>query len=150
LRDRLPAEFTAPDDERLVQKAAALQISEQRGDRPVDFGSVDGQILFLALVSVPVFLLMAAAGIELHEPHAPLDQPPRDQALSAKPGGAVRQFVVRRPRLIQAVHFKRLGRFGRQIEGLGRGRLKLKGKLIRGDPGRQLGIAGPRGKMLSV
>jgi hypothetical protein len=87
---------------------------------------VDEQVSLPGPDGVPIFLLVAAARIKLHEAHAPLDQPPGNQALPAKIRRAIRQFVVRRPRLIEAIHLNRLGRLGRKIEGLGRCRLKLK------------------------
>ena len=38
LGGRLPAELAAPDDQRLVEQAAALQVLEQAGDRLVGVG----------------------------------------------------------------------------------------------------------------
>ena len=37
LGHRRAAEFAAPDDERVVEHAALLQVVDQRGRRPVDF-----------------------------------------------------------------------------------------------------------------
>src|SRR5262245_26507200 len=112
LRDGLAAEFATPDNERFVQEATPLEISKKGTDRPIDFGRVDRQILFLAVVGVPILLLVAATGVNLHEPHATFDHAAGDQALPAEPGGAVGQLVIRRPRLVDAVHLDRLGRLG--------------------------------------
>src|SRR6266536_4187637 len=84
LRHRLPAKLAAPDDQRLVQQPAPLQVRQERMNRPIDLGSVDLQVLLDAVVGVPVLLVVSAAGVDLHETDAALDQPPRDQTLPAE------------------------------------------------------------------
>src|SRR6266536_2175365 len=73
LRHRLPAKLAAPDDQRLVQQPAPLQV------------------LLDAVVGVPVLLVVSAAGVDLHETDAALDQPPRDQTLPAEMRRAIGQ-----------------------------------------------------------
>ena len=71
------AEFAAPDDQRAVEQAALLQVGEQRGGGRVDFGGACRQAVFDVLVMIP------AAGPDLHEAHAALDEAARDQQLSS-------------------------------------------------------------------
>src|SRR4029077_10063505 len=100
LHGRLPAELAAPDDQRFIEHAATFQVGDQRGDGAVDFGAVDEEVLFDAVVGVPVFLLMAAARIYLHVTNAAFDEPPGDQTLAAEMGRAERQAMRSRSRFI--------------------------------------------------
>ena len=104
---RLAAELAAPDDQRLVEQAAALQVLDQAGDRLVGVAGVLGVVGDQVGVGVPVVVVVGAAGIDLDEAHAALDQPPRDQAFAAEVG---------RSRLVDAV--ERAG--SRAIPGRGR------------------------------
>ena len=82
LGERSPSELPAPDDQGLFQEPARLEILDQSRDRPVDFPR--RRVVpprDLAMV-VPFFLVAAVRA--LHEPHAPLDQPSRDQALPSE------------------------------------------------------------------
>ena len=80
---------------------------------------------------------LKAAGrvVELHEPHASFDQPPRQQALPAENLGR---------RLVQSVSRRGGRRFRRQIESLGRLALHAIGQLERFDAGTQATIIGAR------
>ena len=91
-------------------------------------------------VGVPVVVVMGAAGVDLDEADAALDQPPGDQAFAAEIGGA---------RLVDAVERAGLGRFLAQIDGLGRGLLHAKGQLVAGDSRGQLRVVGTRGEVAS-
>ena len=62
-------------------------------------------------VGVPVVVVVGAAGVDLDEADAALDQPPGDQALAAEVGGT---------RLVDAVELAGLGRFLAQVDGFGR------------------------------
>src|SRR5262245_60873930 len=83
LGERSPAELPGPEDERILEKSAGLEVREQPGDRFV-YGSG------VVLVSLPQILVLVppvTAGrraSEFDEPHATLDEPPRDQTLAAK------------------------------------------------------------------
>ena len=81
LHDRQPAELAAPDDERRVEQAALLQVG--RADRrwAVGLGAKPPWFSGDVGVAVPAQLVLHAAGVDLHEAHAALDQPPGDQAL---------------------------------------------------------------------
>src|SRR5438105_1947587 len=83
----LAAELAAPDDQGLVEQAAALEVLDQAGDGLVGVAGVLGVVGDEVGVGVPVVVVVRAAGIDLDEPHAALDQPPGDQALAAEVGG---------------------------------------------------------------
>ena len=85
--------------------------------------------------------LAARAHVKLHEPHAALDQPPGQQAIAA---------VDARFLLVQAVELMRLGRFARQIDGLGRGGLHAIGQFVGGDAGFEVGVFRSLGAMPGV
>ena len=73
LRIDRAAEFAAPDDERLVEQAALLQVLDEAVARLIDVAALVGQPAGDVGVRVPIVV------IDLHEPHAALDQPPREQ-----------------------------------------------------------------------
>ena len=91
-------ELTAPDDQRFVQQPAFFKIRQQRSNRLIDFGTMSAVVLLDALVRVPGFFQMSAAGIQLHEAHAAFDEPPCDDAVAAELIGG---------RLTNAVHRER-------------------------------------------
>ena len=123
---RHAAELAAPDHQRVVPQAAALQVGEQRGDGAVGAAAHLGVITEDIVVSVPA---VRVARVKLHEPDAPLQQSPREQTARAELGGLG---------IAQAVKLLSLRRLLRQIDRLGRGRLHAVGKLIRRDAGREL------------
>ena len=72
--------------------------------------------------------------VELHEPHAALDQPAGDQAAPA----------VRVGRLAaDAVHLQRRRALVREVERIGRRELHAGGQLVAGDAGVEVRLAGP-------
>ena len=83
---RRAAELAAPDDQRVLQHAALLQVLEQRRDALVallrEAAVVDGDVV----VVVP---RLALAVPDLHEAHALLQQAPGDQQLPGVHAGAV-------------------------------------------------------------
>ena len=92
LGGRLAAELAAPDDQRLVEQAAALEVGDQPGDRPVGVAGVLGVVGDEVGVGVPVVVVVGTAGVDLDEPDAALDQPPSDQALAAEVGRSGRSI----------------------------------------------------------
>ncbi len=95
LGHRRAAELAAPDDQRRLEQAAGLQVLEQAGDRLVDGAGV---VLVAGLqVGVLVPAVGADVGTEqLDEAHAPLDQPPGEQAFAG-------EDLRRRIRIVEAV-----------------------------------------------
>ena len=75
LHHRRAAEFAAPDDERVVEQPALLQIRDQRGAGLVGVLAVLLEILDEVAVLVPRLVE------ELHEADAALDQPAGEQAV---------------------------------------------------------------------
>ena len=73
----------AKTHERLVQQAALLEVLEQAGDRLIDGQSEPGVVGLQVRVGIPG-AGAAAAVLDLDEPHAALDQPPRRQELHAE------------------------------------------------------------------
>ena len=137
LGGRLAAELAAPDDQRLVEQAALLQVLEQAGDRLVGVAGVLGVVGDHVGVGVPVVVVVGAAGVDLDEPHAALDQPPGQQALAAEVGGLG---------LVDAVQRQRVSRSPGEIDRLGGVLLHLEGQLVAGDPRGQLAVVGARAR----
>ena len=90
------AELAAPDDQRLFEQAALLQVGEQPGDRQVGLLAARAGAGGVVGVSVP----RLAGHEELDEPDAALDQPPGHQAARS---------VGPRDRVVEAVERLRRG-----------------------------------------
>ena len=139
LPHRLAAELPPPDDERVVEEPAGLEVGKQRRDRLVDLRSVDGEILLDAVVGIPILLLVPAARVDLHEADTALDEPASDEALAPERGGAERERVG--PLLLEKpVGGERRRALVGEIEELRAARLELKAEFVGGHPG--LEIAG--------
>jgi hypothetical protein len=80
LDHRRAAEFAAPDDQRVVEQAALLEILDQGGAGLVGVLAVAGEVLLEVAVLVPRFVE------ELHEADAALDQAPGEQAVVGETG----------------------------------------------------------------
>src|SRR5262249_33342325 len=83
LRDRQAAELTTPDDQSAFEQSSLAEVRKQSGKGLV---SLSGKLLVISLdvdVSIPRELILHAAGVNLHEPNASLDQPPGHQALAS-------------------------------------------------------------------
>ena len=117
------AEFAGPDDQRFVQQATGREIGKQGGDWLIDFAGLAERAFVGVVVVVPIFRI-AAAGDDLHEPHATLHQPPGDQAARAE---IARDFII------QTIHLVRFDRFLADINRLGRRRLHPKSEFVTGD-----------------
>ena len=88
-------------DQRAVEQAALLQIGEQRRRGGVDLGGARRQPRFEVLVMIP------AAGPDLDEADAALDEPARDQQLPA-----LRRVAVQRADALRLLRqIERVGRF---------------------------------------
>ena len=93
------AELAAPDDQRVVQQPALLQIADQRRRRLIGVAALEREIARQIVVLVP------AAMIELDEAHVALGQPAREQAIRREGAGLPR---------FRTVHLERAVRFLRQ------------------------------------
>ena len=89
--DRQAAELAMPHDQRGIEQAAALQVLDQARDRLVGLRAVLLVVVLQVPVRVPARLEVAAAGKDLHEADAALDQPARHQRL---PPEVVGRLVV--------------------------------------------------------
>ena len=86
LGHRLPAELAAPDDQRLIEQAALLEVLDQAGDRLVGTAGVAVVVDHEVAVGVPVVVVVGAAGVDLDEADAAFDQPPAQDALAGEIG----------------------------------------------------------------
>src|SRR6185436_17976839 len=75
---RGPAELAAPDDQRVLEHPALLQVLEERAERLVELAAKAAMADFEVVVVVP---RLAGARPDLDEAHALLDQPARNQEL---------------------------------------------------------------------
>jgi hypothetical protein len=98
LYDRQSPHFASPVHECAVQEAAAFQIMHQRCGGTIGLPAAERQRFVNAAVMIPVLV----SRTELHEPHAPFDQPPRDQSARAP---------IARVLVVEAVQLFRLRRF---------------------------------------
>ena len=129
LGDGEPAELACPEDDRLVEQPALLEVADQGRGGLVGPGTQRLERLGVLAVGVPGL----AAQEELDKADAPLDQAAGDQAASA---------VLVGGRVVQAIHPPDRRRLAGQVDGLGDGGLHLRGDLEIGDPRLELGIAG--------
>ena len=92
LERRHAAELGGPTTSVSSSMPRALRSFEQRRGRLVENRRVDVVLLLERLVAVPVADALAhrvGAVEELHEPHAPLEQPPGQQAVAGEAGLAL-------------------------------------------------------------
>ena len=95
LRHRRAAELAGPDDQRVVEHAALLEVGDQRHAGAVDLLGLERDAVLDAAVVVPVLV------VELDEAHAALGQPAGEQAVAGK--GTIARLA--------AVELERLGLF---------------------------------------
>ena len=87
LRNSLPAKLAAPNDQGRIEEPALLEIRQEGSDGTVNFRPMDAEVLFHAVVGIPVLLLMSAAVVNLNKANTPLDQATGDEALATKGRG---------------------------------------------------------------
>ena len=83
-----PAEFAAPDDQRVVEQAALLEVRDEGGRRLIGIAALAGDL------RGQVRMLVPAAVEELDEAHAPFGQPARQQAVGGEGPGLARVGAV--------------------------------------------------------
>src|SRR5689334_7109214 len=81
-------EFPAPDDQRVVQQPALLQIMNERRSRLIGAPALESQIARQVVVLIP------AAMIKLNETNAALGPPARQQAVGGVSSGLARFGTV--------------------------------------------------------
>lgn len=75
------AEFPSPDDQRIVEEPALLQVAHQRRRGLIGLLALDANVLRQVVMMVPVLM------VKLHEPDTALDEPPRQQTIGRKGAG---------------------------------------------------------------
>ena len=85
-----PAEFPAPDDERLVEQAALLEVLDQTPAGLIDILALAGHPTRNVGVMVPVVV------IDLNEPYSAFDHPPGLQGGVGEGSGFAGLFAVER------------------------------------------------------
>ena len=119
-------ELSGPENDRIVQHSALLQVRDERG------GSTRHAVGQRAVIAADVLMRVPVAAGEgvvvaapnLHKAHAPLQQTASGQALL----GEVPRFLIgidfRRPGFgaaVEAVEFEDVLGLGLEVEGIGRG-----------------------------
>ena len=130
LRAGSAAELGGPDDDRVVEQAAALEVDQQAGDRLVDLGAEARVVGAEAGVSVP--RAGGAVAVEdLDEADAAFGEPAgREHLLAERAGDVVVETVEPAGGFVLVL----------EAEDLGDGRLHAEGQLVRLDPGAELGV----------
>ena len=140
LEKRHASEFGAPDHEGVLQKTPLSQVADEGRRGLIEDGRV-AVVLFLELV-VTVPVEFAAAGVgpieELHKPHAPLHEPPCQDAVAGKTRLDGMAGVVR------SVGPQDVGRLGRQVADLRNAELHSRRQLIAGDSRGEFFVTGVR------
>ena len=129
LAERRAAKLAHPDDQRLLQEAAALEVGDQRGDGTVHRRASADQVVADVLTGIGAVEVPAPVE-ELHEPNALLDQAAGEQAVI----GEARRAGLR------PVLGKDACRLARDVHQLGHDRLHAEGQLILSDARGRLGV----------
>ena len=125
LRVDRAAELARPEDERVVEHAAAAEVGDERGLRLVD------RLRLRAELAGQVAVLVPAAHVELDEAHVPLGEPPREQAVRGERAGLVD---------IGAVHLEGRRVLVAEVGELGHRHLHAVGHLVLRDARLHLGV----------
>ena len=88
------AELARPEDERVVEQAAAAEVLDQRGLRLIDRLALQPDLLGQVVVRVP------AAHVELDEAHAALGEAPGEEAVRRERAGLANVGAVEREGLL--------------------------------------------------
>ena len=118
------AKFPAPENQGVLKHAALFEIGHERRDRAVDLGRMFADVALDVVVVIP---RLPRAVPELHEAHAALQQPPRDERLPSMHRVAIYRANARR--------------FVANVEGIGRLKLHAERQLERLDARIKLRIA---------
>ena len=138
LGHRGAAEFAAPDDERVLEEAAGLEVLEQARDGFVHRGAQAGVVALDLRVGVP---LRAGAVVDLHEAHAALDHAAGEEA---EPAHALGRLVV------ETVEFARGFSLAGEVDDARGFGLHARRHLVAGESGAELGAVRVAGGELLV
>ena len=75
---RRASKFAAPEHQRFVEHTSLFQVGQQRRDRTIDFLALARQLGGQVPMVIPIGV------IQLHDPHAALDEPAGQQAVVRK------------------------------------------------------------------
>jgi len=139
--------LTGPDDNRLVEEAAGLEIDDQGCHRLLGDGGVLGMVLDDLAMLIPggIVAVEARAG-DLDEPDAALDEPAGPEGL-----GGVEPLVLVGG--VEAVEPADVLRLATDVDDVGDGGLHPKGRLVVGDQGldrRAVGSGGGEASILGL
>ena len=110
----------------------------ERGGGLVEDGGVLVVLLLELVVAVPIEFAAAGVGAveELHEAHAALDQPPREDAVARKAG------LDRIRGIVGAVDFQNVRGLGGEVADFRHAELHAGGEFVAGDARGELAVAG--------
>jgi hypothetical protein len=145
------AEFRAPHDERVGEQAALLEVGEERGSGLVHHFAVLHVLLLERLVAVPIAHAFAAGLVcaveELHEAHAFLHEPAREDAVARVGGLEVLHGIAR---LIGTIHFQNVRGLRGNVRDLRDRQLHARGEFVAGDAGGEFRVAGEAFEVVPV
>ena len=141
LGGRLPTEFTAPDDQRVVEHSAFFEVFQKSGNRSICFPRVQIVVVFQVAMRIPVGVVVVATGIDLHKSNTSFLQAAGHQTLSAE---------TRAPRFIDPVKFHRLLGFLSEVDRFRRCGLHFVGEFVICNPCRKVRISRSLIEMLRV
>ena len=121
--ERRAAEFATPDDQRLLEQTALLQVANQSGDRSIHRCTLVGQTVGQSAVRASAVEVPAPVK-QLHKANARFDQPACQQTVVSQA-----RFARSRSILLQCFFA-----FGGNIHHLGNGRLHPESEFVLRDP----------------
>ena len=126
---RSAPEFSAPEDQGIVEQPASFQVVQEGGDRAVNRGAALGEVLAEAAVMVPGVVRRGVE--ELDVAHAPFREPAGQETLPAEQVGR---------RIADPVEAFRHRALARDVEGFRGVALHAEGQFKRCDAGVELTV----------
>ena len=120
------SEFSAPNDQGVLEESALFQVGDKAGAGLVDASGLPGEGGINVLVVIPAIVE------NLDEAHAPLDQPASEQAVS----GEGSSLIV----VVESVEFQNVLGFALHSREFRNGRLHAVGQFVLGYAGLDFGI----------
>ena len=139
LQERHAAEFRSPNNERMIEQTAALEVTNQRGGRLIHYLRLHGVAVLNVRMRVPIGDAVAAGGIaaveELNHAHTLLDESPCENTILCV-------LLAQITTAFRAVFLLDKLRFIRDLHHLRHGGLHLAGQLVARNARGQVGVAG--------